>query len=97
MSQAETAREIIKENVERNEKPTKGATIGIHFGALCKPIKEQLEKQGYTIAQEDSAFLQELADMIVMLHLHRIIPDSVRDNANKKLMAKIMEKVSSKS
>ena len=35
--------------------------------------------------------LQDIADAIIMLKLHRIIPDSVVHNAEQKLMKKIIE------
>jgi len=50
-------------------------TISIYFGALCDPISKQLIAQGYSIAENDSLRLQDIADAIIMLKLHRIIPD----------------------
>jgi len=66
-------------------------TISIYFGALCDPINKQLIAQGYSIAENDSLRLQDIADAIIMLKLHRIIPDSVVHNAEQKLMKKIVE------
>jgi hypothetical protein len=66
-------------------------TISIYFGALCDPINKQLIAQGYSIAENDSLRLQDIADAIIMLRLHRIIPDSVVHNAERKLMKKIVE------
>lgn len=66
-------------------------TISIHFGALCDPIKIQLKEQGCEISLNDSKRLQGIADAIVMLKLHGIIPDSVVDNARKKLMKQISD------
>ena len=66
-------------------------TISIYFGALCDPISKQLIAQGYSISENDSLRLQDIADAIIMLRLHRIIPDSVVHNAEQKLMKKIVE------
>ena len=63
--------------------------ITIEFGALARPIKSQLESQGVTLPEDDVKRFEEIAYSIVFLHLQDIIPDSVRDNARKKLMKKI--------
>jgi len=65
-------------------------TISIHFGALCDPISKQLIAQGYSISEKDSLRLQDIADAIIMLRLHSIIPDSVTRSAEKKLMKHIV-------
>lgn len=65
-------------------------TITIEFGALSEPIAEQLKKQGINIPEKDGERLEKIAYSIVLLHLHGIIPDSVRDSARKKLMKKIV-------
>jgi hypothetical protein len=64
-------------------------SILIEFGALVRPIKSQLESQGITLPKKDVERFEEIAYSIVFLHLQDIIPDSVRDNARKKLMIKI--------
>ena len=64
-------------------------TISIEFGALAETIGTQLEKQGVLIKEEDAERFERMAMVIVLLHLQDIIPDSVRDNAQKKLMKKI--------
>jgi hypothetical protein len=66
-------------------------TISIHFGALCDSISKQLIAQGYNISENDSLRLQDIADAIIMLKIHGIIPDSVIRNAEQKLMKKIIE------
>lgn len=63
--------------------------ITIEFGALVRPIKSQLESQGILLPEKDTKRFEEIAYSIVFLHLQDIIPDSVRDNARKKLMKKI--------
>ncbi len=63
--------------------------ITIEFGALTKSIKSQLENQGIAIPENDAKRFEDIAQSIIFLHLQDIIPDSVRDNAQKKLMKKI--------
>jgi hypothetical protein len=64
-------------------------TITLHFGALCEPINEQLNAQGYSLSEKDSTRLQGIADAIIMLKLHGIIPSSVVLKAEQKLMKMI--------
>ena len=68
-------------------------TISIEFGALVKPISEQLENQGIVLSENDRKRFDEIAQAIVFLHLQDIIPDSIRDNAHKKLMKQISEAI----
>lgn len=63
--------------------------ISIEFGALVRPIKVQLKDQGVDLPEKDVERFEEIAYSIIFLHLQDIIPDSVRDNARKKLMGKI--------
>ena len=60
--------------------------IGIHFGACCKPIDEQLFYQGYSIGGEDNMRFQKIADAITLLNLHGIIPDGIANSSRRKLM-----------
>jgi hypothetical protein len=61
----------------------------IEFGALSRQIGTQLREQGINLSVEEEDRFEMIARAIVMLHLQDIIPDSVRDNARKKLMKKI--------
>ncbi len=63
--------------------------ISIEFGALVAPIGKQLQKQGISIPEKDAERLEKIAHAIILLHLNNMIPDSVRDNARKKLMKEI--------
>ena len=65
-------------------------TLTIEFGALAKPIGEQLKDQGIELSEVDAERFEKIAHCIVRLYLNDIIPDSVRDNARKKLMKKII-------
>jgi hypothetical protein len=64
-------------------------SISIEFGALAPEILLQLKTQGISINGNDAELFEKMAYSIVFLHLHGIIPDSVRDNARKKIMKKI--------
>lgn len=65
--------------------------VNIEFGALAKPISEQLEAQGIFLVDLKAAkAFDDIAWSITLLHLHGIIPDSVRDRAREKLMKKIV-------
>jgi hypothetical protein len=70
-----------------------GDQISIEFGALCKPISEQIKNQGIKIPENVALRFDMIAHSIVVLHLHGIIPDSVRDTSRKKLMAKISKEI----
>jgi hypothetical protein len=68
-------------------------SISIEFGALVPEISEQLVKQGIAIPIKRAKAFDELAHSLIMLHLHGLIPDSVRDSSRKKLMAQISKEV----
>lgn len=72
-------------------------TFTIEFGALSKPIGLQLESQGIAITDDESERFDRIAYSIVMLHLHGIIPDSVRDTSRKKLMKLISKTIHKKA
>ena len=61
----------------------------LEFGALCDPIDKQLNRQGFALSKEESERFQYIADAIIALKLHHIIPDSVVRNAEQKLMKQI--------
>jgi hypothetical protein len=63
--------------------------IALHFGALCDPIQKQLNNQGYALSEKDDARFQAIADAIIMLELHDILPESVVYKAEQKLMKMI--------
>jgi len=67
--------------------------ISIEFGALVRPLKKQLEDQGINLPDTDVDLFENIANSIVFLHIHDVIPDSVRDNATKKLMKKISNEI----
>jgi hypothetical protein len=63
--------------------------MNIHFGALCEPIIKQLNRQGYGLSEKESERYQAIADAIIMLKLHDIIPPNVVLKAEQKLMKMI--------
>ena len=66
----------------------------IEFGALCKPIGEQLQKQGHSITKDDAEFLQKLNDAIIILRLNKIITGSAAMAAEKNLLKTIVSVLS---
>jgi hypothetical protein len=72
-----------------------GMTLTIEFGALCKPIGEQLKAQGIVIPDKSSDRFEKITQCITRLHLNGIIPDGARDNARKKLMKEMVKTIES--
>lgn len=62
-------------------------TLG--FGALQKPIVEQLQQQGITVAPEKLALCQRIAHGLVDAHIHGILTDSEIGKARQRLMKKV--------
>ena len=65
--------------------------IEIGYGALCEPIEEQLNKQGFTLGKEGE-FIEKLHDAYLMLVFH-LLTDSQQDSILKKLHKKVMSKI----
>jgi hypothetical protein len=65
----------------------------IEFGALCAPIEKQLDAQGYILSENDSKRLQDIADAIILLKIHSILPSSVVLTSEQKLMKLIANAV----
>lgn len=74
--------------------------IGIHFGALAPQLKEQLDSQledtDYEINDDTLAHYQKDADAIIRLSVRRLIPDSVKSTAQKRLLKNITKSIKSK-
>jgi hypothetical protein len=66
-------------------------SIGISFGAMGAPLKEQLEKQGYSLSEQDNERFQKLITSINMVQLHHLVPDSVCHTARKRLLKEIIK------
>jgi hypothetical protein len=67
--------------------------ITIEFGALVKPIRDQLCDQAVTISKKSADRFEKIAHSITMLYLNGMITESVRDNARKKLMKEISNEI----
>jgi len=63
--------------------------VGIHFGALCAPIVQQLLEQEVTAIPDNINQLQDYANSITMLYIHGILTELETHNARKRLMKKI--------
>lgn len=60
--------------------------VGIHYGALCDKIVDQVKAQGFAFKNERTAeTMQKLADSLIMCHIYGVITDSQYDVALKKL------------
>lgn len=72
-------------------------TIGIHFGALCDSIKEQLDKQGFKYDPKRVKYFQRHADAITTLRFGDLLTDSMLNKINQKLYKKIVQHVAQKN
>ncbi len=70
--------------------PLDNSLLTIEFGSIAKPIGEQLKDQDIELIEVDAERFEKIAHCIDRLYLNDIIPDSVRDNARKKLIKKIV-------
>jgi len=61
-------------------------TFGLHFGALAKPIADQLHEQGLKYDVDRLEQFQKDADAITRLAIRNYLPDSVKRNIHKKLL-----------
>jgi hypothetical protein len=69
--------------------------IGIHFGAMAPPLKEQLKE--FNLDDNSLEHFQKDAEAIVRLAIRGIIPDSVKSSANKRLLKNIVRKIEATS
>lgn len=58
--------------------------IGLHFGAMASPLKEQLA--GIPIKKDHLAICQRAADSICFLYLHGLLPDGERKKACRRVL-----------
>jgi len=65
--------------------------VGIGYGALCEPIEDQLNKQGFTLGKERE-LIEKLHNAYLMLIFH-LLTDSQQDSILKKLHKKVMSKI----
>jgi hypothetical protein len=68
--------------------------LELQFGAMCTPIKVQLEQQGVKLAvPRDAKKFQKLADSITMLAIHGILSDSAVRSCRQRLLNRIAKQV----
>lgn len=65
--------------------------IGISFGVLNPPIKDQLRKQGFFISCKDSAKCEKMRNAITMLRIFGIATTSEAGKMYKRLLKVITE------
>lgn len=69
-------------------------SIGISFGALSKPLKEQIKEQGFPLPPADTLKrLEARKEAIVTLHLGNVLCDSEAEKARKRLLKQIVRVV----
>lgn len=68
-------------------------SIGIHFGALCEDIKEQLTAQKFEFDLKIVTGFQRSADAILQLSFGDILTDSQKDKCYKRLHKKVVSHV----
>ena len=86
----------MKEEESRGQAPTPPGgeeRFESEIGWLCPSISEQIYKAGFHIPEKDSYRLDKISEAILTLHLNGIIPDSVRDKANQKLMKEVSKAI----
>jgi hypothetical protein len=67
--------------------------IGIYFGAISKPIIEQLIEQGVTMIPSKINLMQEMADSLTLLYLQQIITNTEVHKARRRLMKRIKKEM----
>lgn len=65
--------------------------IQIHYGALAKPIEEQLNKQDFTLGEKQE-FINKLVHALTMCQFH-LMTDSQYNACMKKLHKKVMDSI----
>lgn len=64
--------------------------IGLHFGAMADSVKEQLEKQGYTLPRE--ALFDQYDKMMFaynMLRIHSMLTQAEAEKVAKRILKNI--------
>lgn len=74
------------------------SAISLHFGALAKPIMQQLREQGITPHRTETkhalTHLQLDADALVRLAVRGYIPDAQRARIHRRLMRQVVQELS---
>jgi hypothetical protein len=60
------------------------------FGALCDPLVQQLERQGFSVSDHAELMrVQIIADAVAIVTIHHLMPPSQSDRARRKLAARV--------
>lgn len=71
--------------------------LGIHFGALCDPIGEQIKAQGFKYSQKTCKEFQEQEERILHLWFGKLLTDKEKIHAQDKLYKQIVAHVKLKN
>lgn len=71
------------------KKAGKPKTIGLHFGALCDPIKKQLAEQGFGQEPKVLTRWQEAADAVTRLSIMGVLAPSEVHKARQRLVKQV--------
>lgn len=63
--------------------------LAVTFGAMARPIAEQIAAHGLGYPFEKSKKWQKIADAITLLSIHGMISDKVKETARTRLMRMI--------
>jgi hypothetical protein len=69
------------------EKPQIYKTLALHFGALVKPLQQQLKEQGFKVDPNFVKNQQKNADAIVRLRIAGLLNEAAVKSARKKILA----------
>lgn len=68
--------------------------IGLHFGAMCDPINDQLEKQGLRFKDPTAAErFEKMVQCVIGLLLQGILTDGEKHRAYRRIMIRIRDAV----
>lgn len=66
------------------------SSLGIKFGALSKPIAEQIADAGFVMDEANAERWQFCADAIVRLSLAGVLTDAAMHQARRRLMKRLV-------
>ena len=67
--------------------------IGISFGAMADPLRDQLKAQGLRMPEEKMNHLQSDIDALVRLSIRGLLCDSDANRTRRKLLKRIIEEL----
>lgn len=63
--------------------------VGLHFGALAPPIRQQLREQGIRVTTALATHWQDCARCLTMVRLHHLVPESAARAGEQRLLKAI--------